>query len=781
MKQGYAAGEPLALFSEPRPFVADELAGVPDGPGAHVVWSSDDELLYVGQTKHLRTRLRQHLSGDREGSILHAKVGRMLDEQLGREATGDDIRKFASTCTFAWQESGNPKALKALIIDELHPRFNEIRPNVPKAAGGSAFPFEQLPSLLEKVLAALKVRDDPEALDEYAPLIEEQIPHVLRTVLPSNLAPRGRTGVGDVADVPWVGIFPHETGGSAKQGVYVVYLFASDGSAVYLSLNQGTENVRGGTAALRKRALDIRAVVGYQSDLLTDVDLVSDNNRPRRYEAGNAWAFRYEPGLVPDAPSLRSDLQRMVDLLGTVTASGLAFNPDLEPVHLVMKWSPERRASALAESKATADTKGAVWWGKFGDPATSSVSDARLDLIRSQLEKGIETHCYLYRKGEVWLTRIVEITANASDVDAERLPGYFRTEDCNLFLLIEDFRELAADWPAAHLVLATNPDPDALVGALGNQTSPIFVFELFQAKLSPALRGGTEPASLPTAEGLSLEWLENETLLERAELEELLDSLNTRRALILAGPPGTSKTWIAKALARYVTQDVPLTYRLLQFHPSYGYEEFIEGLRPVAEAGSIKFQREDGAVLRMANLIEETADQTHVLVLDEMNRANLPRVFGELMYLLEYRTETVDLLYSQDFALPERLLFIGTMNTADRSIRSLDIALRRRFDVFELPPRDSILRRYYEERSNLVPDLIDGFLRLNELLTKARDRHHTIGHSFFMRNPYTHQSLLSTWRRQLRPLIDEYFFDQPDVAATYRVEDLWPSADVSSN
>ena len=86
----------------------------------------------------------------------------------------------------------------------------------------------------------------------------------------------------------------------------------------------------------------------------------------------------------------------------------------------------------------------------------------------------------------------------------------------------------------------------------------------------------------------------------------------------------------------------------------------------------------------------------YALVIDEMNRANLPRVFGELMYLFEYRAKRIRLQYSEEFALPPNLRFIGTMNTADRSIRSIDIALRRRFDVFELRPDAGVLQRYFE-------------------------------------------------------------------------------------
>src|SRR5262249_42889100 len=148
-----------------------------------------------------------------------------------------------------------------------------------------------------------------------------------------------------------------------------------------------------------------------------------------------------------------------------------------------------------------------------------------------------------------------------------------------------------------------------------------------------------------------------------------------------------------------------------------------------------------------------------VLVIDEMNRANLPKVFGELLFLLEYRDKPIDLQYSMGFRMPKKLLLIGTMNTADRSIRSIDVALRRRFDVFECAPNSEILSRYYMSRLNDVPDLVTGFEALNEALRARLDRHHTIGHTFFMVDPMTPARLRHIWEHKIGPLIEEYFFD----------------------
>jgi 5-methylcytosine-specific restriction protein B len=273
------------------------------------------------------------------------------------------------------------------------------------------------------------------------------------------------------------------------------------------------------------------------------------------------------------------------------------------------------------------------------------------------------------------------------------------------------------------------------------------------------------------------ERLLGETLWGRAEVEDVLDTLRTRRPqIILAGPPGTGKTWVAERIGRFMTGGHPDAVHIVQFHPSYAYEDFVEGLRPVAREGQVAFEVVPGALVKVADHARRV-DHPVVLVIDEMNRANLPSVFGELLYLLEYRDKEIRLLHRDRFSLPPNLYVMGTMNTADRSIRSVDTALRRRFDIFECPPRPDILDAYYRSGANNseVFGLAEGLRKLNDLLTQHLDHHHTVGHSFLMAKNFTQNDLRRTWLRQIRPLIDEYFFDQPDLVQQFDLTMFWPS------
>ena len=624
----------------------------------------------------------------------------------------------------------------------------------------------ELPAILEGILEELQA-DEPTP-DGLRSLVTRDGPDAITELLSKEWTANGRTGMGTRAEVPWIGVYPSDSDASARTGFYAVFLFAADGSTVYLSLNQATERLRGGTKPLEKRVLDLRSAADIPPNTNTEIDLASTASRPKKYEAGSAYAVRYGAGEVPVVEQLQRDLNLVLEYVTTARDRGLEFDPVLEPVDLVFKWSADFEAQTVELHRAVADERGSVWWGRFG--GGTALSASRLEQLEDQLKDSIPTHVYLYGGAETVRAELREITADPETVDEERLPGYYSKDQCNLFVRISDFETLDESWLRKHLVLANNPDPSKLPGALGNQTNPLYVFELF----SP---GEGSNGGAPEEE-LTIEWLRDRTLWQPSQLEELLEAIDQRGQVILAGPPGTGKTWVAEHVARFLTQDEPLRRRTVQFHPSYGYEEFVEGIRPTIDRhGVLHFDRVDGVIKQMASEMEGSS-AVRVLLVDELNRANIPRVFGELMYLLEYRESDIDLQYSRGFQLPKNLKIIATMNTADRSIRSIDVALRRRFEIFECPADASVLSRYYEatDRSSDVPSLVEGFQALNAELTSKIDRHHTIGQSFFMRDTYSSTELSRVWARQIKPLIEDYFFDQEDLVESFTLERFWPNS-----
>ncbi|ACU84411.1 GTPase subunit of restriction endonuclease [Brachybacterium faecium DSM 4810] len=247
----------------------------------------------------------------------------------------------------------------------------------------------------------------------------------------------------------------------------------------------------------------------------------------------------------------------------------------------------------------------------------------------------------------------------------------------------------------------------------------------------------------------------------QAWLQECIDLLDDRPQLIFYGPPGTGKTFLAQAIAKHIAGE---NVRLVQFHPAYSYEDFFEGYRPQEGGG---FTLKPGPLRKVVSQAKENPQDAHVLIIDEINRGNLAKVFGELYFLLEYRTENVELLYAdEEFNLPENVFIIGTMNTADRSIALVDAAMRRRFSFLPLHPSEEptnrILRSWLsaEGRPRRVADLLD------ELNRRIDDPDFKIGPSYFMRSAVHREGGLErTWRTSILPLLEEHHFGEMDARA----------------
>ena len=333
------------------------------------------------------------------------------------------------------------------------------------------------------------------------------------------------------------------------------------------------------------------------------------------------------------------------------------------------------------------------------------------------------------------------------------------------------------------------------------------------------------------------------------ELEKIKGLLDDKRQVIFRGPPGTGKTYVARKLARVLTESYrspgpypkdmdglfqhgqglrPLSgdtrrvweiadqiarqypkdtrgevlarckaesinddtasrqydhwkasrerVRLVQFHPSYSYEDFVQGYRPKLIDGNPGFELTDGPLIDMAKLAREEPRVRHFLVIDEINRGNLAKVFGELYFLLEYREEHMQLQYSNEpFSLPNNLYIIGTMNTADRSIALVDLALRRRFHFVEchpkVPPIKGLLSRWLKANAPKMSWVADVVDRANK---KLDDHHASIGPTYFMRKdkPLTWTWIRMIWDHNVLPYIEERFFGDRAKLAEFELDKL---------
>jgi len=238
---------------------------------------------------------------------------------------------------------------------------------------------------------------------------------------------------------------------------------------------------------------------------------------------------------------------------------------------------------------------------------------------------------------------------------------------------------------------------------------------------------------------VTLKELAELTALPESFLDDLEEALLARQQAILVGPPGTSKTFVARQFARYFVRQRGRrpqgTSDVLYMHANWTYEDFFEGLKPISNNGVLNFEPRLGFFLDWVQRLKDYGpDSRHVLVLDEINRCDTAAVLGELLQLLEYRGTTVRLLSGRSFVFPSNLFIIGTMNSADRSIGRMDLAFRRRFLWLNLHSQPDTLARWLKRPGNNPLGFTSETLRrVNELLEEhgiPPEQH--IGHALFM-------------------------------------------------
>jgi len=251
-------------------------------------------------------------------------------------------------------------------------------------------------------------------------------------------------------------------------------------------------------------------------------------------------------------------------------------------------------------------------------------------------------------------------------------------------------------------------------------------------------------------------------------INDFVEALEYKKAVILYGTPGTSKSFFAEEFSKqYLGKNYPENEDFIQFHPSITYEDFIGGLDiQVGEGNQLIFQKKPRKFVKFCKLAASKPKEKFIFIIDEINRGNISAIFGELIYMIEKRGKenskqiTSLPVGDDDFFIPENLYIIGTMNTTDRSIAFLDFALRRRFYFFQFKPSIEILTDWLRIRypEKIADKIIEFFELLNKNLEKSNlDENFQIGHTYFMCE--TVKEFDRSWSYSLYPLLKEYFYD----------------------
>lgn len=299
------------------------------------------------------------------------------------------------------------------------------------------------------------------------------------------------------------------------------------------------------------------------------------------------------------------------------------------------------------------------------------------------------------------------------------------------------------------------------------------------------LPSGTTPTAAPepTPAPYSLDDAAKGMFIPKGELAEMVDLLRRKKNVILQGPPGVGKTFVARRLAyALIGAESDRQIGSVQFHQSYSYEDFVQGYRPKKDGA---FELTKGIFVRFCEEARQRPEHRFVFIIDEINRGNVSKIFGELMLLIEADKRgpawKAVLAYGDEdqteFFVPPNVYLLGLMNTADRSLALVDYALRRRFAFMDLDPRfESAEFEVYLKECGATPALVtkirSRFAELNQTIEADKDlgRGFRIGHSYFCPDGVARVDgdwYLRVVRREIEPLLREYWFDQPqdDVKA----------------
>lgn len=333
----------------------------------------------------------------------------------------------------------------------------------------------------------------------------------------------------------------------------------------------------------------------------------------------------------------------------------------------------------------------------------------------------------------------------------------------------------------------------ALVKVVGNyqfnEIENLWFRHMYQIEILSTYNDFKEEYKIPKAQGTFEVSKTGETFkvinkiykktIKGKNMQEKINLLKARNQIILQGPPGTGKTRVAKQMAISIINSIlPLEtndeikgslkkiseqVKLIQFHPSYSYEDFVRGIVADSSSGKIEYKTENKVLAEMAKQAKEDLEKNgdnsnkYILIIDEINRANLSSVLGELIYALEYRDEAVESMYSlkdgsRDITLPSNLYIIGTMNTADRSIGHIDYAIRRRFAFETISPNVDVINleegvMLFKKIEDIFKDTSPEFDKLDVLL----------GHSYFIAQNI--EELKNKIEYQVKPLLKEYIKD----------------------
>ena len=608
-----------------------------------------------------------------------------------------------------------------------------------------------------------------------------------------NLLVKYSYGKGNWAQTPWIAILDERETTTTQKGTYVVILFRGDGDGCHLKLGQGVTEITdefglGANAVgeLQRRAQEVRNLFPEMLNTAFDnepQEMRGQANLTALYEASTIYSKYYKLDAMPSDEELSLDIEVLVNCYEQYEdRKDTQLDADKDSGRKI--WS-----IALGEGGRLWDEsyeKGIVCigWDELGD---LSIYESKETISEKLLEFRGETGsvpsndalCCFQFVHEMKIGDLVVAKVGRKKI----LGGGFITSEYIYDQKRKEYQSIRrVKW------VTTEKAEFPGTGGTTKTLTEISRYSTLKEMIESYIEGKPTVDRMPL-EPYFIESALGDLLLSKKQFEEMLESLRSKKNLILQGPPGTGKSFVAKRLA-YALLGFKDESRIesIQFHQSFSYEDFIQGFRPKKDGSG--FTLKDGVFYRFCSKALQDLDRPYVFIIDEINRGNLSKIFGEVMLLIEADKRgpdwAVSLTYSDEsaskFHIPANVHILGMMNTADRSLAIVDYALRRRFAFKDvLPGFDSDKFGSLLESKGVEPQVITSIqakmAALNREIELSVDlgRGFTIGHSFFV--PFQDVTDSKAWydrviNSEIVPLLREYWFDKKQNEVDQHIKSL---------
>ena len=589
-----------------------------------------------------------------------------------------------------------------------------------------------------------------------------------------NLETHWSVGKGNWTQVPWFAVRDRRTKSSAQKGIGIVGLFKKDMSGLYLCIAQGTTQPlkdygkKGGEEFLLEQAEKVRDIVKYLKDkqfkLDNEIDLKATGGVALTYKP-SVCVHKYMSAGYDFNGQFIEDLLDLVKAYKDVVAKNLDFTSEnnLKKNHWVIacginsnQWDNFKDNNLIA-----------IGWDSLGDLSKFKSKQEIFEKLKDERSENDpdprnDALCCYDFVNSMKVNDIVFVKKGTSKLVAYgKIIGDYKYDE-NL----SEYRNIrSVEW-----INIKENDIDPITG------KTLTNFNKYPDTVEKYLK------LMANDNNKDLEFNElKDTFFSEEFFNNIIDTLKVKKNIILQGPPGTGKTFISKKIAERITGKKENIFSI-QFHQSYSYEEFVVGYKPNSEGN---FALQKGSLIQVCERAKQNENENFVMFIDEINRANISKVFGELLSLIENDKRgpenAVKILYSENdinFYIPSNLYFVCAMNTADRSLKMVDYALRRRFSFFEFKPEfdKPEFKNFLKDKNvnaKTIDRIVNNISKVNQQISDDNFElgdGYCIGHSYFCPKGNLSDSFGDQWYEQIieyeiKPLINEYYFDKPDQAA----------------